>query len=321
MVTATIAVSPITRSWTSGGARLYGASPIGTGRNCSGSGAYLSPLPLRLSLFPRPRRAFARQVRRTPIRGSESLSRHACIRALAYRDGRRGRNLTPLRRLIRLGGSRSRTMTTAPRHTPHRAAHRARPAGNARAPLPTTALGVGPQSASVIGCREPREHLVSSPSASTSSFSPLPPRTAARFMPLLSVRQPSASGIALDRYGVIDIDILFDRYRREQPSLLTKRIITIPIRILERLVNWRSPKRDVLTLSTRNCIPVRKSARTCERLSLALPTQQEACSLASHSFTRAGLAFLPAFQLFRQRAASSTSLFDCQIRPLDNPPD
>lgn len=41
------------RSWTSGEAHLYGTSPIGTGRNCSGSGAYLSPLPLVFSFISR----------------------------------------------------------------------------------------------------------------------------------------------------------------------------------------------------------------------------------------------------------------------------
>lgn len=65
------------RSWSSCEAHLYGASPIGTGRNCSGSGAYLSPLPL-LFLFHHPR------VKCDEPRSGRTkpLSRHACIHAL-----------------------------------------------------------------------------------------------------------------------------------------------------------------------------------------------------------------------------------------------
>lgn len=139
------------------------------------SGAYLSPLPtfsLSLSLAPFHQPA-ARQVRRTLP--SASLSRHACIHALMKRTMHT--ELTPLpaqltRRITQPGGDNGEERARVPHTTTTPPHHATRPAGR----ISHQRSRVRPQSASVIGCRGPRELLVSSPSASTSS-SPLFPRT------------------------------------------------------------------------------------------------------------------------------------------------
>lgn len=104
-----------------------------------------------------------------------SLSRHACIHALMKRTMHT--ELTPLpaqltRRITQPGGDNGEERARVPHTTTTPPHHATRPAGR----ISHQRSRVRPQSASVIGCRGPRELLVSSPSASTSS-SPLFPRT------------------------------------------------------------------------------------------------------------------------------------------------
>lgn len=136
-------------------------------------------------------------------------------------------------------------------------------------------------------------------------------------MPLLSVRQPSASGFALDRCGVIHIDILFDYYRRGRTSILTRRseLTTIPTcNINDRvapLINGRylqkkEKKCRNWSSLTRNDIPARKPVYTLAKgsPSLLLRNKKPALALSPriHSLAISFCFLSRVSRLFRQRA-------------------
>lgn len=197
-------VSAGTRSWTSGGARLYGASPIGTGRNCSGNGAYLSPLPL-LSLA----RALFHQpsgVRDPPRGPAANRILIAPTRVIEMEETHTERRNSP-RRLIRferITQPNDDNRTTPHRHRHHTAPRRAaRPAGRARRalPFPTAAL-----CRTTIRERDWLPRTTRAPrflSVGIDVFFSPQPGIAARFVPYYRCGNRRRFGFALDRNGIV----------------------------------------------------------------------------------------------------------------------